>query len=174
MLDEDEVRDLNGPGGGDVDSERRVRREIANSNERRRMQSINAGFQSLRTLLPHHEGEKLSKAAILQQTAEYIYTLEQEKTLLLSQNSQLKRLLSLNQVRLEQHPEGTAVDSTSPQLKKKRPNLLNEGTTIGTTILDDSSALQQDQTSSTTSGTVNNMNLQLMEEQRLRLQLEER
>lgn len=34
---------------------------------------------------PHHEGEKLSKAAILQQTAEYIYSLEQEKTRLLSQ-----------------------------------------------------------------------------------------
>ena len=47
--------------GGDADQERRLRREIANSNERRRMQSINAGFQSLRTLLPHHEGEKLSK-----------------------------------------------------------------------------------------------------------------
>ena len=29
-----------------------------------------SGFASLRTLLPHHEGEKLSKAAILQQTAE--------------------------------------------------------------------------------------------------------
>jgi hypothetical protein len=47
--------------GGDQDQDRRLRREIANSNERRRMQSINAGFQSLRTLLPHHEGEKLSK-----------------------------------------------------------------------------------------------------------------
>ena len=46
---------------GEPDQERRLRREIANSNERRRMQSINAGFQSLRTLLPHHEGEKLSK-----------------------------------------------------------------------------------------------------------------
>ena len=57
-------RDLNVPGGGDADNERRVRREIANSNERRRMQSINAGFQSLRTLLPHHEGEKLSKVSI--------------------------------------------------------------------------------------------------------------
>uniref|UniRef100_A0A182THF9 BHLH domain-containing protein n=1 Tax=Anopheles melas TaxID=34690 RepID=A0A182THF9_9DIPT len=41
--------------------EKRMRREIANSNERRRMQSINAGFQSLRQMLPHHEGEKLSK-----------------------------------------------------------------------------------------------------------------
>lgn len=77
-----------------MEQEKRIRREIANSNERRRMQSINAGFQSLRTLLPHHEGEKLSKAAILQQTAEYIYQLEQEKTSLLSQNCQLKRLLN--------------------------------------------------------------------------------
>lgn len=60
-------------GGGDggsspsgkpiVDTEKRMRREIANSNERRRMQSINAGFQSLRSLLPRHEGEKLSKVS---------------------------------------------------------------------------------------------------------------
>lgn len=46
-----------------MEAEKRIRREIANSNERRRMQSINAGFQSLRTLLPHHEGEKLSKVS---------------------------------------------------------------------------------------------------------------
>lgn len=44
-----------------MEAEKRIRREIANSNERRRMQSINAGFQALRTLLPRHEGEKLSK-----------------------------------------------------------------------------------------------------------------
>lgn len=42
-----------------------MRRQIANSNERRRMQSINAGFQSLRQLLPHNEGEKLSKVSAL-------------------------------------------------------------------------------------------------------------
>lgn len=48
---------------GSMEQEKRIRREIANSNERRRMQSINAGFQSLRTLLPHHEGEKLSKVS---------------------------------------------------------------------------------------------------------------
>ncbi|XP_046610681.1 helix-loop-helix protein 11 isoform X1 [Neodiprion virginianus] len=98
------VNNLNGHNGNGVagrttprshmEQEKRMRREIANSNERRRMQSINAGFQSLRTLLPHHEGEKLSKAAILQQTAEYIYQLEQEKTQLLSQNCQLKRLVN--------------------------------------------------------------------------------
>jgi hypothetical protein len=43
--------------------EKKMRRQIANSNERRRMQSINAGFQSLRQLLPHHDGEKLSKVS---------------------------------------------------------------------------------------------------------------
>lgn len=54
-------------GGGHttaMENEKRMRREIANSNERRRMQSINAGFQSLRSLLPHHEGEKLSKVSV--------------------------------------------------------------------------------------------------------------
>ena len=50
-----------------MENEKRMRREIANSNERRRMQSINAGFQSLRSLLPHHEGEKLSKVSAKQQ-----------------------------------------------------------------------------------------------------------
>lgn len=111
------------------DQERRIRREIANSNERRRMQSINAGFQSLKTLIPHSDGEKLSKvtgpgrraaprweisasphvlfpcvaqAAILQQTAEYIFTLEQEKTRLLQQNSQLKRILQVNHRQTQQ------------------------------------------------------------------------
>ncbi|XP_068719481.1 transcription factor AP-4-like isoform X2 [Montipora capricornis] len=74
--------------------ERKIRREIANSNERRRMQSINSGFQALRLLIPHSEGEKLSKAAILQQTAEYIFALEQDKTRLLQQNTTLKRILS--------------------------------------------------------------------------------
>ncbi|XP_049600692.1 transcription factor AP-4 isoform X2 [Syngnathus scovelli] len=96
------------------DQERRIRREIANSNERRRMQSINAGFQSLKTLIPHSDSEKLSKvsAAILQQTAEYIFTLEQEKTRLLQQNSQLKRIIqelsgsSPKRRRVEEKDEG--------------------------------------------------------------------
>ena len=47
-----------------MEQEKRIRREIANSNERRRMQSINAGFDSLKTLLPHNEGEKLSKVSV--------------------------------------------------------------------------------------------------------------
>jgi len=101
-------------GANEPPQEKRIRREIANSNERRRMQSINSGFASLRTLLPHHEGgEKLSKAAILQQTAEYIYSLEQEKTRLLSQNCQLKRLIGQTQ-----HMDTDETDS-SPAPKRR-------------------------------------------------------
>ncbi|CAG0914500.1 unnamed protein product [Notodromas monacha] len=48
-----------------MEEEKRMRRVIANSNERRRMQSINNGFNSLRNLLPHQEGEKLSKFSFL-------------------------------------------------------------------------------------------------------------
>lgn len=58
-----------------LDPDRRMRRQIANCNERRRMQSINAGFMALRALLPRKEGEKLSKAAILQQTADMVHQL---------------------------------------------------------------------------------------------------
>lgn len=125
------------------------------------MQSINAGFQSLRTLLPHHEGEKLSKAAILQQTAEYIYTLEQEKTRLLSQNSQLKRLLSLSQQRLEGLAE---VDTTSPRLKKKRGMTETSGDSGGS-FREEEQQLYQTST---------DVNMQLIQEQRLRQRLEER
>lgn len=37
----------------------------------------------------------ICQAAILQQTADYIFTLEQEKTQLLSQNNQLKRFIQV-------------------------------------------------------------------------------
>ena len=47
--------------GAPPETEKKLRREIANSNERRRMQNINWGFQSLKTLLPRQDGEKLSK-----------------------------------------------------------------------------------------------------------------
>ncbi|EDO39015.1 predicted protein, partial [Nematostella vectensis] len=87
----------------DRDREKRLRREIANSNERRRMQSINSGFQALRMLIPNTEGEKLSKAAILQQTSEYIFTLEQDKTKLLQQNTTLKRILTRGSNDKERH-----------------------------------------------------------------------
>ncbi|KRZ88789.1 Helix-loop-helix protein 11 [Trichinella sp. T8] len=58
-----------------LDADKRLRREIANSNERRRMQSINAGFQALKAMLPRREEEKMSKAAILQQTAQHVHSL---------------------------------------------------------------------------------------------------
>jgi len=47
------------------DPDRRARRAVANSNERRRMQSINAGFQSLHELVKPRHGEKLSKVRII-------------------------------------------------------------------------------------------------------------
>lgn len=76
-------------------------------------------FQALRTLLPHHEGEKLSKAAILQQTAEYIYSLEQEKTRLLSQNCQLKRHLAQSQQNPDSPTETTNLEEEQPTAVKR-------------------------------------------------------
>ncbi|XP_072127833.1 transcription factor AP-4-like [Mobula birostris] len=115
------------------DHDRRIRREIANSNERRRMQSINAGFQSLKVLLPHTDGEKLSKAAILQQTAEYIFTLEEEKTRLLQQNAHLKRLVqeysgsSPKRKRGDESDEGIgSPDSADDELAELRQHLEKE------------------------------------------------
>ena len=87
---------------GDTDQDRRLRREIHHSNDRKLMQSINAGFQNLRKLLPHHEGEKLSKAVILEQIAKHISRLRQEKSLLLEKNSVLKRLYTLAQQNSEE------------------------------------------------------------------------
>lgn len=57
------------------------------------------------------------QAAILQQTAEYIYNLEQEKTRLLSQNCQLKRLLN-------QHEGGEI------PLKKRKSEVVTHVTSI--------------------------------------------
>jgi len=73
--------------------DKKTRREIANSNERRRMQSINTGFMRLKALVPTISKEKVSKATILQQTAEHIEKLERE-------NRQLKQLLQ------KQNPNG--------------------------------------------------------------------
>ena len=139
------------------------------------MQSINAGFQSLRTLLPHHEGEKLSKAAILQQTAEYIYQLEQEKTRLLSQNSQLKRLYSLSQQGLNQNSNHDQDSTTSPRLKKKKIAIESSTTTTSNTTTE---LLKEDEypqgSSTSTTPSVAELSMQLLNEQRLRMRLEER
>lgn len=108
------------------EEEKRIRREIANSNERRRMQSINSGFQYLRKLLPHREGEKLSKASILQQTADFIYQLEQEKACLLEQTCQLKR----RAVDTQNVPDSDGSCSDSPFSKRRKReigDLIDEG-----------------------------------------------
>jgi hypothetical protein len=108
------------------DQEKRLRREVANSNERRRMQSINAGFQSLRNLIPHGDGEKLSKAAILQQTVGYIAALESEKTRLMTVNQQLHQMLQ------DKSPSSGKDLSPPPKRKKRDTESSDEG--IGMTI----------------------------------------
>lgn len=161
-------------GSKTMEAEKRIRREIANSNERRRMQSINAGFQALRTLLPRHEGEKLSKAAILQQTAEYIYNLEQEKTRLLSQNCQLKRLLNQHEggeIPLKKrkgeiitHVPAIIPDSTEDTIT----NITNTRSPEPVPVISVTSAPQKKDTEG------NELRVQLDRERRLRRHLEER
>ena len=107
MIDEDKGRDL---VPGELTS-----REIANYKERKRMQCINAGFEKLRPLLPQHEGEKLGKAVILQQTDKYIHQLKQEKARLLSQNSQLDRLFRLANPNRLSEEELTSASSSAEQ-----------------------------------------------------------
>ncbi|PAA58908.1 hypothetical protein BOX15_Mlig023980g3, partial [Macrostomum lignano] len=89
-------------------SEKRSRREIANCNERRRMQSINSGFESLKTLLPTEDGEKLSKAAILQLTSKYIQHLVGENRRMRDQLSQMQQQQQ-HQQQPPQQPRNTDV-----------------------------------------------------------------
>ncbi|OWF47042.1 transcription factor AP-4-like [Mizuhopecten yessoensis] len=119
-----------------LEKEKKMRREIANSNERRRMQSINAGFQSLKTLIPHHDGEKLSKAAILQQTTDYIQALEQDKSKLIAQNTHLKRILSEFDVG-ERPLEVVYHDSPPPKRKKRDTESSDEGISSDYDALED-------------------------------------
>ena len=44
--------------------ERNVRREVANSNERRRMQNINNGFEDLRALVCNEDDGRISKVSL--------------------------------------------------------------------------------------------------------------
>ena len=74
-----------------LEAEERAKREIANNNERRRMLSINNGFNCLRQILRQHNNiEKHSKAAILHQSANYIRKLEQDINHFTQQNQILK------------------------------------------------------------------------------------
>ncbi|GFR24246.1 transcription factor AP-4 [Trichonephila clavata] len=57
-------------------------------------------------------------AAILQSTADYVYQLEQEKTRLLEQNSQLSRRM-LNSPHINHDSDGSCSDSPLPKRKKR-------------------------------------------------------
>jgi len=64
-----------------ADVAKKTRREIANHNERRRMQNINTGFEQLRDVLPpiyDSSSDRLSKAAVLSRAHEYILKLRQQ------------------------------------------------------------------------------------------------
>ena len=79
-----------------IEDDKRKRRAIANSNERRRMQSINAGFQTLKSLIPHSSGEKLSKACILQRSADFMQFLSNEKDKLANKMHIALKILDAN------------------------------------------------------------------------------
>ncbi len=79
-----------------IEDDKRKRRAIANSNERRRMQSINAGFQTLKSLIPHSSGEKLSKACILQRSADFMQFLSNEKDKLSNKLQVALKILEAN------------------------------------------------------------------------------
>ncbi|XP_076468003.1 uncharacterized protein LOC143298880 isoform X2 [Babylonia areolata] len=108
-----------------LEQEKRLRREIANSNERRRMQCINAGFQGLRALMPQLSGEKLSKAAILQHTKEYIAKKEQELKQAKTQNEQLKRMLM--EVSRDRDLAERQNETPPPKRKKRDTECSDEG-----------------------------------------------
>ena len=118
---------------GNADQGRRSCIEIAN--EKRRM---NEDFQILRTLLPHHEEEKLSNAAILHETAEYMMCQLSEKTKLLSQTSQLKRQYSLSQQAVE-------------QLEQEKERLLSQNSQL-TRLVTEANGLSQQVLTSASSG----------------------
>eukprot|EP00128_Syssomonas_multiformis_P003004 Colp12_sorted_trinity150504_noHs@27826 len=79
---------------GPIKPQRRIRREIANQNEQRRIQRINHGFEQLREFIPHVSREKLSKAAILQHAVDYVKNLQDITARLQHENRHLKRQLA--------------------------------------------------------------------------------
>merc|ERR1711862_646023 len=91
-------------------------------------------------------------------------------TRLLSQNSQLKRLYSLSQQGLNQNSNHDQGSTTSPRLKKKKIAL--ESTTTTTELLKEDEYPQGSSTSTTPS--VAELSMQLLNELRLRMRLEER
>ena len=123
-----DCRKVNKAWKGFIDSERFYKKFYKKriEDEKRRQQS--ASIQNLQKLLPHNQREKLSKAMILQHTAEYIYQLEQEKTRLALQNSQLERLyrdhqqqcLSSQSSEYSGRQNGSSNNIMSPKLKRQK------------------------------------------------------
>ncbi|ETE71049.1 Transcription factor AP-4, partial [Ophiophagus hannah] len=107
------------------DQERRIRREIANSNERRRMQSINAGFQSLKTLIPHTDGEKLSKDEKAEDLRREMIELRQQ----LDKERSVRMMLEEQVRSLEAHlyPEKLKVIAQQVQLQQQEQLLPAHG-----------------------------------------------
>lgn len=104
------------------------------------------------------------QAAILQQTAEYIYALEQEKTRLLSQNCQLKRLVN-------QHEGGDI-----PIKKRKTEAILAENPEdIPENVTTESVAIISvvENANTLPSSEITDLHLQLDRERRLRIVLED-
>ncbi|XP_047137983.1 helix-loop-helix protein 11 isoform X1 [Hydra vulgaris] len=73
--------------------EKRSKRAAANVNERKRMQCINNGFESLRELLNLPYKARLSKSAILQYSADLLQTTISENLQLKEQNNLLRNLV---------------------------------------------------------------------------------
>ena len=185
-----DCRKVNKAWKGFIDSERFYKKFYKKriEDEKRRRQS--ASIQNLQKLLPHNQGEKLSKAMILQHTAEYIYQLEQEKTRLALQNSQLERLyrdhqqqcLSSQSSENSGRQNGSSNNTMSPKLKRQKlisnPSNLGgsntRGSNPGGTNPSHNNSNQNSNTSAAPSDSELSLLDQLMNEQRLRIRLEAR
>ena len=116
-----DCRKVNKAWKGFIDSERFYKKFYKKRIEDGKRRQQSASIQNLQKLLPHNQGEK-------QHTAEYIYQLEQEKTRLVSQNSQLERLyrdhqqqcLSSQSSENSGRQNGSSNNTMSPKLKRQK------------------------------------------------------
>lgn len=143
------------------EDDKRKRRAIANSNERRRMQSINAGFQTLKSLIPHSCGEKLSKACILQRSADYMQYLNKEKEKLATKLQIALKLLESNgllaQLQAQLNTESSLPEKT-PVLTQVKSNTNNKISQISTKKSDSPAKIKSSQLTDTTNlGPANNL-----------------
>lgn len=107
-----------------IEDDKRKRRAIANSNERRRMQSINAGFQTLKSLIPHSSGEKLSKACILQRSADFMQFLSNEKDKLSTKLHVAMKLIDSNGLMHQLQKDQTLLTTDASSSKEATSNLV--------------------------------------------------